>query len=227
VSDTGGALLLALGAYLVGAIPFGLLIGLARGVDVRQLGSRNIGATNVGRVVGWKWGKLCLVLDVLKGLLPTLAARAYLVTGPPDQGMLLRWLLVAVAAVLGHIFPVYLGFRGGKGVATTVGVALGIFPYFTVAMVGALLCYMAVRFTTGLVSLGSLTIAVVFPVCLYVYLRCEARSLTDFWPLQATAVALGVLIIVRHEGNIRRLWRGEEVGSAPAPPDESSTPGAR
>lgn len=204
--------LLALGAYLLGAIPFGLLIGQARGVDIREHGSRNIGATNAGRVLGRKWGYLCLILDVLKGLAPALAARFVLLEEPVDSAMLLCWILVGVAAVLGHMLPVYLKFRGGKGVATTVGVALGIFPYYTVAMVAALVLYAIVRFATGMVSLGSLTIAVAFPVAFFVYVGFRQEvSLSVYWPLAAVAVLLGLMIIVRHRSNITRLLRGEEL----------------
>ena len=206
------ALLFIIGAYLLGAIPFGLLIGLARGVDIRQRGSRNIGATNAGRVLGRGWGYLCLVLDVLKGLVPTLAASFVLVGEPMTAGMLLQWILVGVAAVLGHTLPVYLAFRGGKGVATTVGVALGIFPYYTIAMGAALVLYAAARFTTGLVSAGSLAIAVAFPLAFFVYLGINPdMSLPVFWPLAVVSVLLGALIIVRHRSNIRRLLRGEEL----------------
>ncbi len=205
-------LLLIVGAYLLGSIPFGLLIGLARGVDIREHGSKNIGATNAGRVLGRSWGYLCLILDVLKGLVPTLAAALVLIEKPVDAGMLLQWILVGLAAVLGHTLPIYLKFRGGKGVATTVGVALGIFPYYTVAMIAALLLYAVVRFGTGLVSAGSLTIAVAFPLAFFVYLGVDPdMSLEVFWPLAAVSVLLGLLIIVRHRGNIARLVRGQEM----------------
>ena len=205
-------LLLIVGAYLLGAIPFGLLIGLARGVDIRQHGSRNIGATNAGRVLGRRWGYLCLILDVLKGFVPTLAASFVLVAKPVNAGMLLQWISVGVAAVLGHTFPIYLRFRGGKGVATTVGVALGVFPYYTVAMGVALLLYALVRFTTGLVSAGSLTIAVAFPAAFFVYVALDdGMSFAVCWPLAAVAILLGVLIIARHRGNIVRLIRGQEL----------------
>ena len=206
------ALMFIVGAYLLGSIPFGLLIGLARGVDVRQHGSRNIGATNAGRVLGRKWGYLCLVLDILKGLLPTLAASFVLIERPADTTMLLRWIAVGLAAVLGHTCPIWLKFRGGKGVATTVGVALGIFPYYTAAMGAALLLYAVVRFTTGAVSAGSLTIAVAFPAAFFVYLGIDpSMSLEVYWPLGAVSVLLGLLIIIRHAGNIARLLRGEEM----------------
>jgi glycerol-3-phosphate acyltransferase PlsY len=203
--------LLIVGAYLLGAIPFGLLIGLARGVDIRQHGSRNIGATNAGRVLGRKWGYLCLALDILKGFVPTLAASFILVAKPANATMLLQWILVGLAAVLGHMFPIYLKFRGGKGVATTIGVALGIFPYYTAAIAAALLLYALARFASGMVSVGSLVMAAAFPAAFFVYLRLNAdMSLAVFWPLGVVAVLLGLLIIIRHAGNIGRLLRGEE-----------------
>jgi glycerol-3-phosphate acyltransferase PlsY len=213
----------ALGAYLIGAIPFGLLVGWSHGVDIREHGSRNIGATNAGRVLGRRWGLLCLGLDMLKGFAPVMAANLALPGAEASATRLLQILGVAVAAVLGHVFPVYLRFRGGKGVATTVGVALGIYPYYTIAMAVALGCYALVRWTTGLVSLGSLVIAVTFPASLYVYLRYFGKRLSDFWPLLGVAVLLGTLIIVRHRTNIARLLRGQETrvstragaGSAP------------
>ncbi len=207
---------LVVAAYLIGAIPFGLLFGRLRGVDIRLHGSRNIGATNVGRVLGRKWGLLCLALDILKGVLPV-AAAGLILPGDLAAERLLSWLLVGLAAVLGHVFPIYLGFRGGKGVATTIGVAVAIYPYYTVAMLIALVAYGLVRFTTGLISLGSLTIAIVFPLALLAYLRVCGVSLGDAWPLQAGAVLLGTLIVVRHRGNIRRLLRGEEMSPAQAP----------
>ena len=205
------AVLLILGAYLLGAVPFGLLIGMARGVDVRTQGSRNIGATNVGRVVGRKWGYLCLLLDILKGLAPTLVASTWLAGRGDDPWRQMLLLLVAVAAVLGHVFPIYLGFRGGKGVATTVGVALGIWPYYTIAMAVALAAYALARFATGIVSVGSLALALVFPVAFFVCTRLTGLVLADHWPLQAVAVLLGLVIIVRHRENIQRLLRGREM----------------
>jgi glycerol-3-phosphate acyltransferase PlsY len=214
------AALLITMAYLLGAIPFGLLIGRAHGVDVRTQGSRNIGATNVGRVVGRKWGYLCLALDILKGLAPTLCASLLLPGSHGDldrQGLLL---LVAVAAVLGHVFPLYLGFRGGKGVATTVGVALGIWPHYTVAMAAALVVYAAVRFTTGAVSAGSLALAVTFPAAFFAYTQITGLPLRSCWPLLTVAILLGMLIIIRHRENIQRLLRGQEMRLNGKPPGD-------
>ncbi len=205
-------LVFVLGAYLLGAVPFGFIIGQMRGVDIRQHGSRNIGATNAGRVLGRRWGILCLVLDILKGLAPTLLFGLFCVPQDPAAGAWLAWLAVGVAAVLGHLYPAYLAFRGGKGVATTIGVALGVFPYFTVAMVVALVAYFAVRLASGKVSLGSLAIAVVFPVAVFTYaVPISGVPLAACWPLVVVAAALGLLIIARHHENIRRLLRGQEL----------------
>lgn len=204
-------LLCVLGAYLLGAIPFGLLIGLARGIDIRQHGSKNIGATNCGRVVGKPWGQLCLLLDILKGFGPTLAYGQWLFPPDPTAAAYGWWLAVALAAVLGHLFPVYLGFKGGKGVATTIGVGLGIWPFFTVAMIVSVAAYLIVRYAFGYVSLGSLTLAVVFPVALGIYMYIGGLALSVGWPLLAVALTLAVLIFIRHKENIRRLLRGEEL----------------
>ncbi len=227
------AIALALLAYLIGAIPFGLLVGLTRGVDIREHGSRNIGATNAGRVLGRRWGLLCLVLDVLKGFLPVLTAALVLPGAEASAARLLQLLGIGVAAVLGHVFPVYLRFRGGKGVATTVGVALGIFPYYTIAMLAALACYALVRWASGLVSLGSLTIAVVFPISVFICVRYFGLPMSDSWPLESIATLLGLLIIIRHRTNIVRLLRGQEMqlrqpgAGHVQSPGASGGPGAR
>ncbi len=209
--------ILLVGSYLLGAIPFGLLIGLSRGVDIRQHGSRNIGATNAGRVLGRKYGLICLYLDILKGLIPSVVAGMLLVRPPIDPAMLWQWMLVGLAAVIGHTFPVYLAFRGGKGVATTIGVALGVFPYFTVGMVAALLGYFIARTISGMVSLGSLSIAVIFPLAVLAYLLTSGLPLAIYWPLLTVSGTLGLLIIVRHAANIGRLIRGEEPAVAKSP----------
>src|SRR5215204_5988168 len=121
-------------AYLVGSIPFGLIVGLAKGVDPRTAGSGNIGATNVARLLGKKWFFVVFFLDMLKGMLPVLLASAVAHRIPEmdrTAQTYLLWLLVAFAAVLGHMFSVFLKFKGGKGVATSAGVMLGLYPYYT------------------------------------------------------------------------------------------------
>src|SRR3954468_5810698 len=114
-------------AYLVGSIPFGLIVGLSKGIDPRKAGSNNIGATNVGRLLGGKFFALVFFLDMLKGLLPMLAAGFALQWRAQSQIHYILWLLVGFAAIAGHMFSIFLKFKGGKGVATGAGVALGVF----------------------------------------------------------------------------------------------------
>lgn len=211
------AIIFIVAAYLLGSIPFGLLIGFVRGVDIRKQGSGNIGATNAGRILGKPWGVICLVLDIAKGLAPTLTFGWILVDSvAPTTGQLLAWVLTGAAAVVGHTFPIYLGFRGGKGVATTIGMALGIWPYFTIAIAASLVVFAVLRLVTGVVSIGSLAIAVIFPAAVLVQLLVRGLPVATYWPLLVVAILVGVLIIVRHLSNIRRLLAGEEL-SATAP----------
>lgn len=203
-------LLGALAGYLAGSIPFAVLVSRAlRLPDPRTYGSGNIGATNVGRLLGFRWGALVFLLDFAKGALPVFLAGLL----PPPEEFLPHTLPVTagVAAFLGHLFPVYLGFRGGKGVATTIGVAIGVWPYYTIAMATALVAYAIGRFTTGAVSVGSLALAGIFPIALLVALRIRGEAMAPHWPLVAVAAALSLVIIVRHRENIQRLLAGREM----------------
>jgi acyl phosphate:glycerol-3-phosphate acyltransferase len=197
-------------AYLLGSVPFAFLIAWAYGKDLRTIGSGNLGATNLARAVGRKWGYLCFALDVLKGLAPM--ALVGVILGVPDHPMALAlWLLVGIAAILGHIFPVYLGFKGGKGVATSFGVALGLWPYFTVPALIALAVWIAVVLLWRYVSLASICAAAAFPIALALgMLAVEHWHPTSLWPLLIAAVAIPVLVIVRHRENLRRLATGTE-----------------
>jgi len=197
-------------AYLLGAVPFAFLLAWAHGKDLRTIGSGNIGATNLARALGRKWGYFCFVLDVLKGLVPV--AVTGVVIGPADSPLFLSlWLVVGSAAILGHVFPVYLRFKGGKGVATSFGVALGLWPYFTVCAVIALTVWVAVVLTWRYVSLASICAALVFPVSLGLgILAVPAWDGAQLWPLVIAAVAIPILVIVRHRENIRRLAAGSE-----------------
>lgn len=197
-------------AYLLGAVPFAYIIARAHGRDLRAIGSGNIGATNLVRAVGRPWGYFCFALDVLKGFVPMLVAGVIL--GMPDKPMLLAgWLLVGVAAVLGHVFPVYLGFKGGKGVATSFGVALGLWPYFTLSALIALVVWGAAVSIWRYVSLASVLAAASFPVALLLgILAVPGWEASDLWPLLVAATAIPVLVVVRHRGNIRRLLAGTE-----------------
>ncbi|MFH0983007.1 MAG: glycerol-3-phosphate 1-O-acyltransferase PlsY [Planctomycetota bacterium] len=214
VPEVVTVVLSALGAYLLGSVPFGLLAGKARGVDIRTVGSCNIGATNVGRTLGRSWGVLVFLLDVLKGLLPTLAAGFILAAGR-GKGMSeatrnLGVLLVGISAVLGHTYSVFLGFRGGKGVATTLGVALGVYPDLTYPALAAFAVWLVVTLTSRYVSLGSVCAAVAFPAALILISRGQAGFLARDWPLVLGSVLLAALIVYRHRANLSRLLNGTE-----------------
>ncbi len=197
------ALLLLTLAYLLGSVPFGYLVARWRGVDILRQGSGNIGATNVGRVLGRRWGIVVFALDFAKGAVPVLAAKAV----PAPEGWPPDALPAAagVAAFLGHLFPIYLHFRGGKGVATAAGVVAVLVP---LPFLGAFLAWLTVFVSTRFMSLASLLAAA---------LLCLLRlSLTpDPWaPGQAVTsgfcLVAAVLVIARHHANVRRLLSGTE-----------------
>ena len=197
--------------YLVGSIPFGLLVGLARGVDVRRAGSGNIGATNVGRLLGGRFFALVFVLDVLKGMVPVLAAGGVLGFRARDPLGYVLWLSVGFAAVLGHMFSVFLGFRGGKGVATSTGLTLGLWPYYTLPGLLAAGVWGVAFWRTRIVSLGSILGAIAFPLAYAALgLLLWRDRLSAQWPLLAFAVLVAVLIVFRHRSNIARLRAGTE-----------------
>ncbi|UCG46164.1 MAG: glycerol-3-phosphate 1-O-acyltransferase PlsY [Phycisphaerales bacterium] len=205
------AAILIIGAYLLGSIPFGLLIGIAHGTDLRKIGSGNIGATNVARALGREWAYACFALDVLKGMLPMLAAMRLLSPGDAELRsdrivLLWLWLAVGCAAVLGHVFPIYLKFKGGKGVSTSFGVALGLWPYFTLPAAAALLVWVATVLLWRYVSLASMIASVAFPlVLLAAIVFVPPWSLAELWPLLLVATAIPIMVIFRHRENIKRL----------------------
>ena len=194
-------------AYLAGSVPFGLLIGLARGVDVRTVGSRNIGATNVLRTVGKPWGALAFVLDFAKGVagaaLAPLLAQALLGGGWTSPAALAR-LAGGLAAVAGHNWPVWLGFRGGKGVATSAGMLVALAP---TAVGLAFLLWLAVFLATRYVSLASILAAVALGVLVWVP-RFAVPGGGVVAPALLSLLALAV--IWRHRANIARLAAGTE-----------------
>jgi glycerol-3-phosphate acyltransferase PlsY len=186
-------------AYLLGSIPFGLLLGkLFAGTDVRRLGSGNIGATNVARAVGPAAGLFTLLLDAGKGWL------AVCIAGRPAHGTASLMAVAGLLALLGHCFPVWLRFKGGKGVATAAGVFAALCP---AAMVAAMIFFILVAGFWRYVSLGSLAAAAAIP--LLVYLLWAPRFAP---PEIVTLSSLGIasLVIFQHRGNIGRLARGEE-----------------
>jgi glycerol-3-phosphate acyltransferase PlsY len=198
-------------AYLIGSIPFGLLVGKARGIDVRTAGSGNIGATNVGRLLGGKFFALVFTLDVLKGLAPMLIAGTILHGQPHSQMTYLLWLLVGFASILGHMFSLFLKFKGGKGVATSTGVILGLYPYYTLPAVVAIVIFVAAFLLTRYVSVGSILGSAGFAVAYFVIGTIQKWDVTgQQLPLLAFAVLVAVLIILKHRTNISRLMAGTE-----------------
>jgi glycerol-3-phosphate acyltransferase PlsY len=185
-------ILLVIAAYFLGSIPTGLLLGKVFGVDIRTTGSGNIGATNVYRTLGKKVGVLTLAGDCLKGLIPVLAMKFL---GFPDL-----WIALAgLAAFLGHVYPVFLGFKGGKGVATALGVFLGISP---LAVLLSLVIFLLVVWKWRYVSLASITAAAVVPVFIIVI---EHKSIPTL-----LAVIVASIVIQKHRDNIERLKAGTE-----------------
>jgi glycerol-3-phosphate acyltransferase PlsY len=214
-------------AYLLGSVPFGLIIGRAHGIDIREHGSKNIGATNVRRVLGSKAGNLCLALDMLKGAAPVLGAGwlAGLLARPiATPGQATAWFAVAVFGVIGHMFPIYLRFKGGKGVATGFGAILGLWPVGTLAALAALGVWIAVARATRYVSVASCAAAVALPV---VALAAGAASLSWLpplalvWPMVAGFAAIAALVVFKHRSNLARVRAGSEpkIGQRQAPPE--------
>lgn len=181
-------------AYLIGAIPFGVVLTRLAGVgDVRASGSGNIGATNVYRTFGRRLGLLTLAMDALKGLLPVLLAGSLLDFSTTQVAM------VAAAAFLGHCYPVYLGFKGGKGVATALGIYLVLSPWSVLA---ALALFAAILWRWRYVSLASVSAAAAIPLLVGLFERS--------WPLVLATLFISVMVIVRHRANIERLRNGTE-----------------
>ena len=193
-------------AFLVGSIPFSLLIArFVAGVDLRKVGSGNVGATNVWRAVGARWGLLALLCDALKGLLPTMLL-PLLASGSTAHLATHVAVLSGLAALLGHLFPPWLGFRGGKGVATALGVVIVLAP---AGMLVACVAFAILFGATRIVSLGSIGAAVTFAIF---QLCWEGAGLwtVDRWSLGVFSLLVPTLIIVMHRTNIVRLIQGTE-----------------
>lgn len=216
-------LLCCAAAFAAGSIPFGAIIARARGVDIRQHGSKNVGATNVWRVLGWKPGLLCFALDAGKGALPVLGAGAWLgaLGDPaPSAGVAWWWMGVATSAAIGHMFSPFLRFRGGKGVATGLGAMLAMHPVVTWAAVGALAVFVLSAWRTRYVGVSSCLGAIAIPV-LIAALRAAglvgaASGSTPLsrveagWPFIGATSLLAALIVWKHRANIRRTLDGTE-----------------
>ncbi len=195
-------ILAAAGGYLLGSIPTAVWAGRwFHGIDIREHGSGNAGATNVIRVLGWKTGIPVMLIDIAKGwlaaLLPVLFGLA-----EKGSGMLVNiQILTGVTAITGHVYPLFAGFRGGKGVGTTVGVLLALNPILTLMCIGV---FLAVLFITGYVSVSSMSFGIVFPIFLFTLFDTPSVIFKIFSVLAAVA------LIITHRSNIKRLIKGEE-----------------
>jgi len=203
------ALLCVLGSYGLGSVSFALLLvrGL-RGVDLRSVGSGNLGATNAGRVLGRRWAIVIYLLDFAKGCAPTLIGLHVHVLAETSLGhdFLPLPMVMGAAAFLGHCYPVHLGFRGGKGVATASGVVLAVSPLTFVAGVAAFgLMFLAFR----MISLGSIVSSITLPVAFLATERREALELPNLAWL-TFFLGIAILVIVRHRANIHRIVEGTE-----------------
>ncbi|HEG43222.1 MAG TPA: glycerol-3-phosphate 1-O-acyltransferase [Phycisphaerales bacterium] len=195
-------------AYLLGSVPFGVIIARAHGIDLRKIGSGNIGATNVARALGKKWAYTCFAFDCLKGLVPMLVFRP---DGDITVASLSLWLTVGCATIAGHIFPVYLRFKGGKGMSTSLGVVLGLYPYYTMCGVIAFAVWGACVLIWKYISLASMAAAVAFPVVLLGFIIAKpAWQIATLWPLLVVALLIPALVVIRHVENIKRLLEGSE-----------------
>ena len=190
-------------SYLLGSIPFGLLIGKMKGIDIRTVGSCNIGATNVSRTVGKNWGKLCFFLDLFKGFLPVFIASSIFARNLELKSFVP--LLAGAASMLGHMFSIYLKFKGGKGVATGGGIILGLAP---ITFLAAISCWVIIFLTSRYVSLASIFAAASLPIFGIIF------RLLGFEYIPYSSIVFFALIggvsIYRHRSNIKRLLDGTE-----------------
>lgn len=199
------ALMLVALAYFCGALPFGFWAGKWKRIDIREHGSKNIGATNVIRVLGKRVGVPVFIMDMLKGLLPTMLAQWWMehLGASPDVASLVA-VCCAAATVLGHMFTFWLGFKGGKGVATSAGAVLGLAP---LSLLIAIIVWVVTYYLSRFVALASIIAAVFLPIAMVVTMTLQHRW--NFVML-GFGIVIGVLVIVRHRANIARLLSGTE-----------------
>lgn len=201
-------------SYLVGSIPNSILISkFVRGIDIRNHGSGNAGGTNVLRVLGWKWGILTILLDALKGAIAVIiVARLYMDNIPfnnptPFDDFTLIQIICGISAVVGHIWTVFAGFRGGKGIATALGFLITI---ITVDMLLALAVFTLTVTLSRYISLGSLLAAISVPLILIVRENVFQVDIPGYHTILPFAVGLAFLVIFTHRKNIDRLFKGSE-----------------
>ncbi|RKY85404.1 acyl-phosphate glycerol 3-phosphate acyltransferase [candidate division KSB1 bacterium] len=193
-------------SYLVGSIPTSIIVGkILRGIDIREYGSGNAGATNTFRVLGWKAGVFVIAVDIGKGIFATLVISKLNLTGVPLLASTLLQIIAGVSAVCGHIWTVFAGFRGGKGVSTAAGMIIALYP---IAFLICIAIFTIVLFTTRYVSVSSMIAAVSLPIVFVVLQQIGHRPVSS--PLLVLSLIMAGLIIFTHRANIRRLLNGTE-----------------
>jgi glycerol-3-phosphate acyltransferase PlsY len=212
------AVLMIPAAFLCGSIPTGLLIGRAKGIDIRQHGSKNIGATNVGRVLGRRWFYICLAIDFIKACAPTLLTGYLLHTlGTFDVSLSQAsiWLLAMAGAVMGNIFNPWLNFKGGKGVAASIGAMMGVFPALAVPGAMIFLVFITTLAISRFISLSSVLAAVsLTPFTLLTFIVVHRlgwiASIEPAWPFVGVTAVISSVVIARHRANLLRIRAGTE-----------------
>lgn len=187
-------------AYLLGGLPTAVILGKTfKGIDVREHGSMNSGATNAGRVLGKKWFYIVMICDAIKGAIPVILALSFGLHELPA-------LIVGVVAILGHTYSIYLKFKGGKGVATSLGVIVVLVPLVTVIL---LIIFIVVYKVSKFVSLGSIVCSILFPILVYLFIVFGIYS-NDRLPVVYVGIILAAYIVYKHRSNISRLMTGKE-----------------
>lgn len=200
-------------SYLIGSIPFGIIISKHfRGFDIRTKGSGNIGSTNAFRVLGWKLGLTVQILDLAKGLGAVLLATYFFNGLPfhnatPFEDITIFRLIAGCSAILGHVYTVFAGFRGGKGISTAAGMLIGVAP-IEIAVVAGI--FLLVVFLSGYVSLGSIIAAIMFPTTMFIRENAFGAHIVGYSTLIVFAIALAVFLIYTHRANIKRLIEKRE-----------------
>jgi acyl phosphate:glycerol-3-phosphate acyltransferase len=189
-------------AYLLGSVPAAVWIGkIFHNIDVRQHGSGNAGTANVIRVLGWKTGIPVLIIDLAKGWTAAMLPRFFHIADPGSALLINLMILTGLTAIIGHIFPVFAGFRGGKGVATVFGALLAIQPLLTIGCLGV---FLVVLLATGIVSVSSMSAGIAFPVLQFLFFDTPSVIFRIF------SLFVAIALLITHRKNIARLLRGEE-----------------
>ncbi|MFN8241708.1 MAG: glycerol-3-phosphate 1-O-acyltransferase PlsY [Bacteroidales bacterium] len=188
--------------YLLGSIPTAVWTGrIFHGIDIREHGSGNAGATNVIRVLGWKTGIPVLIIDVAKGWLAAFLPVLFQLAPSGSAALINIQIATGMAAIIGHVYPVFAGFRGGKGVGTTFGVLLALHLYLTLSCLGV---FLSVLFISGYVSISSMSAGIVFPLLLFTVFDTPSLVFKLF------SIFIAIALVITHRANIRRLIKGEE-----------------